>query len=230
MICGLTKRICGFMNNDFTIMIPWRDSGCHHRKRHLSFLIEHYSKITDVILVDSTYENFNRANARNECVDKSPTELLMIVDADNFIDIKQSIKGIESFKKDGIITRPFNSIHYLNKKATDRFYKNIETFSPVPSDYEYMPPSNIEITNSGGAYITNKESWYSIGGMDEKFLDWGLEDLAFNEKYRYYYGNQNLIDGPNYNLHHPNDRICSERNWDRYRMHYQSGRIYKENI
>jgi predicted glycosyltransferase involved in capsule biosynthesis len=218
------------MNNDFTITIPWRDSGCYHRKRHLSFLIEYYSKLTGVILVDSTHEIFNRANSRNECVNQSPTEILMVVDADNFIYHHQIIDGLQEFKKNKIITRPFNSIHYLNSDATERFYQDLDNFSPISSDHEYMPPSNIKIINSGGAYITDKKSWFSIGGMDEKFIDWGLEDLAFNEKYRYYYEDQHIINGPNYNLYHPNNRVSSERNWDRYRMWYQSERIYKENI
>lgn len=216
------------MNSNFVISIPWRSTGCQYREKSFLFLLDYYSKFAKINIEDSDFNYFNRANARNKCIEKSDTDIVVLVDADNFINMNQILQAVYLCKESNKIIRPFNSIHYLNENATNLFYDNYENFSSHPSYYEYMPPKNITIQNSGGAFVTTKEKWLSLGGMDENFIGWGVEDLAFNEKYRYYCGDQILVDGPNYHLYHPSERIVSEKNWDRYIIFYQSKKIYKE--
>lgn len=216
------------MKKGVNLYIPWRDTGCSYRKKHFEYLKKYYSSQFNVIEIDSTYPDFNRSNARNRAVEHCQEELLVIVDADNYIKIDQINFGISLSKINNCFVRPFNSIHYLNKNATERFYINPDKFIPSQEDYEYMPPQNIRLKNSGGAYIVIKSMWESIGGMDEQFLDWGAEDLAFNEKYIYYYGDKLNVSGPNYNLHHPADRVISDKNWERYLSLYKTGEIYKK--
>lgn len=194
------------------IYIPWRDSGCGYRRKHFEFLTKHYSVIGEVVPVDSTYSLFNRANARNLCVQNSKENIVVIIDADNFINHNQIIDAIDLAKKKNKFVRPFDSVHYLNKFATERFYSDVKNFSPKKGDYEWLPPERITTENSGGAYVILKNIWEEIGGMDENFLDWGGEDTAFNIKYINFFGNQLVIPGPNYNLHHPADRVVSLSN------------------
>lgn len=209
------------------IHIPWRNTGCFYRERACSFISNYYSQIANVIHIDSSHTEFNRANARNLCVANSTKDVVIIIDADNYIDHDQILYGVEMAMIDNSIVRPFNSIHYLNQDATDRFLTNANSFTPKYSDYEYMAPDSISLKNSGGAYITPKNLWIELSGMDELFTGWGLEDLSFNNKYEHYYGSQMYINGPNYNLYHPSERTASEKSWDRYRNWYQSGRIYE---
>lgn len=207
--------------NSINVYIPWRDIGCEYRKKHFLFLQKYYSEIGRVIPVDSNYEIFNRSNARNNCVDLEKSNILVIVDADNFITHRQIISAVNIAKEKNRFVRPFNSIHYLNKNATERFYKDYRNFYPNNEDYEYMTPSSITIENSGGAYVVIKSIWNELGGMDENFMHWGAEDLAFNHKYSFYYGDQYIVNGRNYNLHHPAERILPDENWNRYVSEYR---------
>jgi predicted glycosyltransferase involved in capsule biosynthesis len=215
---------------DFTICIPWRDTGCAYRRSHFEFLKSHYSSISRTLVVDSSHEVFNRANARNRCVELSPTDVVLVVDADNYLARNQVLSAVDLLLSTQEIVRPFTSIHYLNELATKRFLSNIEKFSPTENDYEYMSPDTILLHNAGGAYMTTKYLWNSVGGMDEGFRDWGVEDLAFNDKYWHYGGRQFFVDGPNYNLHHPAERLPSRYNEDRYSSLYLSKKIYDKDL
>lgn len=210
------------------IHIPWRDNGCEYRKNSFNFLYNHYSTIGNVITIDSEFKEFNRSNARNLCIKNSKNEIAIIIDADNYISREQILIGLQVSEQTDRIVRPFNSIHYLNREATQRFISDTLNFKPTYKDYEYIPPDGITMENSGGAYIVKKSTWERLGGMDEKFEGWGIEDMAFNQVHNHYYGEQVYIDGPNYNLHHPADRIASEKNWNRYIIWYKSGKIYND--
>lgn len=227
MTSGLSQETCGYMSN-FEIIIPWRDIGCDFRRRHFNFLYKYYSKFANVIVSDSSFKNFNRAEARNNGVRESKSKNIAIIDADNFIKIDQILNAVCLSQESEKVIRPFNSIHYLSEQATERFYQSPEQFIPKFDDYVYMYPSMIGYKNSGGAFVLKKTTWELIGGMDEKFEEWGLEDSAFNFMSEAIVGPSIFIDGPNYNLYHPAERILLQKNIDRYTIWYKSGRILKE--
>lgn len=214
--------------NDFTIVIPWRDSGCPFRKKHFDFLLKYYSSISKTIISDSNKEIFNRSEARNNGVKKCNSDIIMVVDADNYISKNQIEKSIDILKNKNSIIRPFNSIHYLNEEATERFYRSPKKFTVKENDHTYMIPEMISPYNSGGAYILKKQMWEKVGGMDEGFIGWGVEDSAFNIHSRHFFGDHIFIEGPNYNLYHPAERVVSIQSLDRYHQLYIKEKIFEE--
>lgn len=202
----------GSYSCDTTVVIPWRDTGCVHRKRHLEFLIPYYETFAPVLISDSPHHEFNRSGARNAGVNMATSAVVAVVDADNYIPLDRLAQSVSLAMAEDRVVRPFDEVHYLTDAATNRFYEGPQTFSLRPSDYEERTPQEIKLDKCGGAYVVKRTSWMSVGGMDERFTGWGLEDTEFNQRSSALLGRQLIVPGPNYNLYHPSRRVPNPAN------------------
>lgn len=201
------------------IIIPWRDVDCVYRRKHFNFLVNYYSQEFDVIFGDYDGE-FNRSAARNGGVEKSNSEISVIIDADNYIPLQQIHNAIRAASRSDSLVKPFKYFGYLTEESTNGFYECQEIlgvdFSPT-----YIQPPQDNFT--GGAYVMKKSMWLELGGMDEGFVGWGAEDDAFHLlcknngiKIRY-------VDGYDYHLYHPAYRVTSEYNYNKLMEEYVNG-------
>lgn len=193
------------------IVIPWNNPDCEYRKKNFIFLAKYYSIFGNIVIGESKSIKFNRAEARNNGIKKCKSNLILVVDADCYISstsIAKSLSITDKFKA----IRPFTSIHYLNEKTTNSFFKDKIDLNINSYDNDYFLPSEISIKLSGGAYIIDKELWLSVGGMNESFLEWGLEDTEFNIKIEKEIGRFGSIYGPLFHLYHPQKRVHDVKN------------------
>jgi predicted glycosyltransferase involved in capsule biosynthesis len=163
------------------------------------------------IIGQSDRKNFNRSQARNNGVSKSIKSNLVIIDSDNVVNLSLIIKGLNSLNE-GMVIKPFTSIHYLNEKATINFINGINPLTINDYDKTYLLPDQLNIRNSGGIYIIKKDTWQDLGGMSENFDGWGLEDTEFNLRFEKKYQPITFLKGNNYHLYHPQTRISSKNN------------------
>ena len=196
------------------IFIPWRDSGCPYRRKNFNYTFSYYSKIGHVSAVDSVYEKFNRANARNRAVGLSKSNIFLLVDADSVIPVAQLEEAFIIAKQAHKICQPFNEVHFLNKSASGNLIADFTNFKPHSHSYVFKGPNEVFLQHSGGAYVVIKSQWEEMGGMDERFTGWGGEDSAYNHEYRRTFGPIEYVDGPLYSLYHPIKRASSKENLD----------------
>jgi glycosyltransferase involved in cell wall biosynthesis len=201
------------------VIIPWRDAGCTYRRHHFEWLVNYYSSEFDVVIGDNDGD-FNRSAARNAGVEKSASEISVIIDADNYIPIKQIIVAIAAANKSNRLVKPFQWFGYLTEQSTALFYEiydnPITDFSPTYID----PPIN---DFTGGAYVMKKSLWKDLGGMDEGFIGWGAEDDAFHLLCKNSGIKTQYISGYDYHLYHPAHRVTSEYNYNKLMKEYVRG-------
>lgn len=199
------------------VIIPWRDAGCIYRRRHFEYLYDYYSQRYDVIIGDNEGD-FNRSAARNNGVKESTSEIVIVIDADNYIPLDQIDFAIYKAKIKKCLIKPFRSFGYLTEESTEYFYQN-GVFEDSPQFIGFQPNGF-----TGGAYVIQKNLWLSVGGMDENFIGWGAEDDAFHILCKKRLGNTAFLQGYNYHLYHPAYRVTSEENYDYLQIKYVRNR------
>lgn len=186
------------------LIIPWRDSGCETRLKHFINLYNFYCQYFNVVIADNI-GRFNRSAARNSGVERSNQEIVVVVDADNFISPKQIYDAID-LAKDNVLAKPFQWFGYLDEESTKKFYGGVRELSSL--NFENDPRKKFK----GGAYVMKRSLWVEIGGMDEGFIGWGGEDDAFHIRCVENSIKTKYVDGFCYHLFHPATRILDRRN------------------
>jgi predicted glycosyltransferase involved in capsule biosynthesis len=200
------------------VILPWRDPDCVYRRKHFDFLYDYYSKEFDVVIGDNEGK-FNRSAARNAGVDKSESEVAVLIDADNYIEISQIKSAIKVAARKDCLVKPFSHFGYLTEEATNSFYVGKNNFKPNTDSFINDPEKNF----TGGAYVIKKSLWQKVGGMDEGFIGWGAEDDAFHILIKAKLGNAHYVDGFDYHLYHPAHRVASEFNYNKLMEEYVNG-------
>lgn len=199
------------------IILPWRDSGCLYRKRHFDYLYKYYSEEFDVVIGDNDGD-FNRSAARNAGVDKSTSDVVVIIDADNYIEHKNIHGAVKVAKRRDSLVKPFLYFGYLTEESTNYFYST-KSFDKTKASFINPPDKDF----SGGAYVMKKSLWKDIGGMDEGFVGWGAEDDAFHLLCQAKLGKTRYTEGIDYHLYHPAHRVTSEYNYNKLIKEYVNG-------
>ena len=201
------------------IVLPWRDAGCAYRRHHFEFLLDYYLKEFDVIIADNDGE-FNRSAARNVGVEKTQSEVAVIIDADNYIPYAQIYEAVKIAARADRLVKPFQWFGYLTEESTALFYEFID--NPI-TDFEptYIDPPIDDFT--GGAYVMKKSLWQLLGGMDEGFVGWGAEDDAFHLLCKKKGVRVRYVEGYDYHLYHPAHRVTSEFNYEKLMREYVNG-------
>jgi predicted glycosyltransferase involved in capsule biosynthesis len=178
-----------------TIVIPFKNTN-KDRERNIQFVINHYKKyIRDCHIVvceqDSTTELFGinqhlKFNTNNDSFRKSflfnqgynasSTRYIIFADADCVVDsiILENIEQHQKLMDTGIVL-PYNrKVYYLTEEETINFVSN-KTYD-INQEFQQFRLA------SGGVVMTNCKNFYDIGGFDERFKGWGVEDDAFFNK------------------------------------------------
>lgn len=201
------------------IIIPWREIDCVYRKKHFDFLIDHYSQKFNIILGDNEGE-FNRSAARNRGVDSSECEVVVVLDADNYIPLAQIENAVKVAKRKNVLVKPFNHFGYLTEESTEAFYY-CQDIGVIDFEPTYIDSPVSEFT--GGAYVIKKYLWQAVGGMDEGFIGWGGEDDAFHLICKNSGIRTQYVEGYDYHLYHPAYRVASDFNYNKLIEEYVDG-------
>lgn len=144
--------------------------------------------------VDSQKKNINMARARNTGVKLAQTKYIMFMDIDLFPypgyynDILKEIEiqKLDEHKDDLIMT---GVIYLTQKQGVDQFFNtNPEKRKTLFLQDRSNKNSEIIEKISTGTSVTLmwRERYLELGGYDEKFEQWGYEDLEFNLRAMYY--------------------------------------------
>lgn len=185
---------------DVTVCIPWRPT--HDR-------IDAFEKVVGwweangfpVIAADTPHAIFNVAAARNAAVEGATTEQIVVADADTIPELPHVLEAIQL---DGV-TWPFQTYRYLG------------TATPAADEVGTSPFERDFRSSVGGVLVTTKTTYWAVGGMDERFRQWGYEDTAFRIAAQTL-ACTNRTEGTVYAYGHSADRDMTDNNPGRHRL------------
>ena len=183
-----------------TIIIPWRDQGCPHRRANLTTTRAHVEDLGwPVILADSPGD-WNLSAARNTGVSQATTDIVVIMDADILIPLDRLTTAVEQAATTGHVVHPYDVVEYQGRQG---------------SITRRLPLS------PGPCTILRRDAYHAIHGYDEGYIGWGYEDRDFDHRATHL--GIDWTPGPATHQWHPSDkRIQSaqfQANKARYHAH-----------
>lgn len=157
------------------IIIGWRETPS--RLEPFNYVLNWYKTNfpdAEIILTDTDGEVWEPSKARNLGVHKAQElgcDVIVVSDADSLAELGPLKEAIKECQKDGLIHNPYYIYKHLTYQATQDYYSGVSIMQ-CPG---YMYNDSV-----GGIWVCKPEAWWEIGGMDEKFLQWGPEDRAFD--------------------------------------------------
>ena len=156
------------MRTDAVVCMPWRPQpdrlAAHERVRkfwqHFDFRVYE---------ADSNQTRpFNLSHARNRAVKRAQAafaKVVIVADADAIPDIASVLAAVH----DPVgVTYPYTTFKHIRGDWTDR------------ADLLAAPVEQVYRNSVGGMFVTTVETYWDIGGMDERFeARWGYDDNAF---------------------------------------------------
>ena len=157
------------------LVIPWREQP--HRIHLLKVLQNWYQTNLpniDIFYADKPGEFWSSSGSRNLGVKKAQEaqcDVIIINDADTIPEIKPLLEAIKACKQDNMVHNPYSHCKVFSEEETTRYFNGAEL--------NKIYCQTISTLSNGGIYVTTPEAWWSVGGQDEKFIQWGYEDTAF---------------------------------------------------
>ena len=161
------------MTRSITVCIPWRAQETR---------IGPYKKVRafweatgwPIIEADSAPgKRFNLAQARNNAVRQATSSHLIVTDADVLPDMSCIIDALDEI--DEHVIWPYTRHKYI---ANDWDGDPFQAPAVQVSGLSPQPPDGF-IGWTGGIYVAAVQSYWRVGGFDERFTRWGGEDSSF---------------------------------------------------
>lgn len=158
---------------DATVCIPWRPQPTR---------LGPYKKVRafweqfgwPIIEADSDpTKHFNLAQARNNAVRQVDSDVVVVSDADVIPTAANVIHAILTVGHE--IIWPYTQHRYISGDWDG------DPFEAPVTQLDGMPPQPPEGYKewTGSIYVATRESYWRIGGFDERFTSWGGEDSCF---------------------------------------------------
>lgn len=156
-----------------TVCIPWRAQPSRvgpYRK------VRQFWEQTGWPIVESDSnpaKRFNAAQARNNAVMQVDEGIVILADADSIPSLDNVRHAVATVGEE--IIWPYTQHRYIpNDWEGDPFDAPVEQLNNMP---EQEPDGYREWT--GSCWVTTVDSYWHVGGFDERFTSWGGEDTCF---------------------------------------------------
>lgn len=222
LMFGLALLLCGRRGRGVSIIIPFRSPRIgDERVRNLNWLMSYWAAVlpgAELIVSDdpSAHLAFSKSAAINAGVARSKGDVLVLVDADGFIDVDSLMHCVDEIraarkKKRKLWYMPYRLFYRLTNDATLRLInsdlKHLYQFpTPIASeDIILANDANPKTAHWYGALIQvmPREAFTAVGGWDERFRGWGGEDHAAMRAMDTLYGPHKTLPGRVLHLWHP---------------------------
>lgn len=152
------------------VTIPWRP-GDKYRVRNYGAVHAHLSQVfpdaLPIYAADSGHQPFSRAATRNQCVQYAEYvggDVVVINDADSIVDAAGLHSAVTAAAASPLIQVAYTHYRALSARATVQYLRGARENLDTLLDATWP---------IGGAIVTTPRAWWSVGGMDERFIGWG---------------------------------------------------------
>lgn len=181
------------------VLVPRRADG-GHRDKLWRWVQERWATEHPDLAVHEGHHHlgpFNRSAAVNAAAKRAAPdwELAVIADADCFVGPAQLQAALHTATQ-GCITFAFDRFCYLSRKGT----------TTIMDGYLGMWEPFVEWALPGtcsSMVVVTRQLWEAVGGMDEGFIGWGMEDVAFSLACQAMGEGCARVEGPVWHLYHP---------------------------
>lgn len=155
------------------VVIPWRpgspERNAHHHtvRRHLKHLLPDAVHMD----IDSGHTPFSRAGSRNEGVREAQAagaDVVVLCDADTLAE-PEPLHAAIAAASDGVLHLPHTWYRGLSQDGTAAYLAGGPA-ADCPTDWEHE-------WATGGVLVIQPDAWWKAGGMDERCVGWGHEDV-----------------------------------------------------
>jgi hypothetical protein len=191
---------------DVSILIPWRsDHG--PREEAFNFLLPlwHATGAEIITASDDREGPFNFSRACNRAFSAATNSKVLIFGADQIPDL-----GVIRSAAQRLDSEPwfplFERTTYYSRESTARIISG-EPYHVEP--FEHVVPF------CTGVLAVSSRAYNTLGGMDERFAGWGMEDSAFRHALFQVFGSRPAYPASLHCLWHPEGQRgqASENNW-----------------
>lgn len=176
----------------------------------------HFPEFEIVIGVDDGRAPFSKTQAVNDAYSRSTGDMLVLADADSWVDAPSLVRGLHYAQTLGVLVVPWTTAHRLSAADSARLLASSPTApSPVTKKMvagaePYRPsPSTVAMIA-----VLTRDCFERVGGMDPRFRGWGAEDVAFGLACGTLLGRSHITPGEAYALHHERPRTNGLRVWE----------------
>lgn len=203
-----------------SVVVPYRPDGAE-RDRNWAWLRARYETEHpgwEIVEADSPGE-WNKPAAVNRAVRKASGGTLVITDADVFVTPDGLRSAVAQARHAGWVV-PYGRTRRLSPDGTVRVLAGADPRTVTLDRAPGRAPDRVAAAG-GGILVLRRDAFDAVGGMDERFVGWGWEDIAFARAL-------DLIAGPHVRLRpilwhlwhprQPRDHYDANRAlWRRYR-------------
>lgn len=155
------------------VVIPWRP-GTAERNAHKETVRAHLRALLPDALhidADSGHQPFSRAGSRNEGVrqaEQAGADVVVLCDADTLVE-PEPLHAAIAAASDGVLHLPYTYYRGLSCEGT-ALHLSGKPAAECPTDLEHE-------WATGGVLVIQPASWWKAGGMEERCIGWGHEDV-----------------------------------------------------
>ena len=123
--------------------------------------------------------DFNKSWGINYAAKKSKGDVLIVIDADMFIDAGVLLQGVDQVRSGVDAINPYEYLVDLTQEETQALLQGDQQLN-ISRTHEQLNRSQLRQIPPfcGGIFIIDRHFYFSVGGMDERFSGWGAEDDA----------------------------------------------------
>jgi len=202
-----------------SIIIPFRKPSCDDRRsQNLEWLLQYWEShlpAAEIIIgKDEEGKPFSKSVAVNDGFSQSTGDVIVIVDADGYIDADSVLHCVNEIRCERDLGRrlwfvPYRRFCRMTREASDLIIN-----SDPKRPYRFPFPVGLEHLQKGaepnvghwyGAMIQilPREAFEIVGGWDERFRGWGGEDHAATRSTDTLYGPHKTLPDQVLHLWHP---------------------------
>jgi hypothetical protein len=181
------------------VLVPRRPDGAT-RDRVWSFIADRWaSEHPTWDVIEGLHETgpFNRSAAINTAAAAAGEfDVAIVADADSFVGADQSLAAVQTAMATGQITFAYDRFVYLAEEMSGR----------VIGGHTGNWWSGVQWTMTGtcsSMVVVPRALWDMVGGFDDGFVGWGMEDVAFSIAAHSAGGGGQRVHGDVWHLWHP---------------------------
>lgn len=171
-----------------SIVMPWRDLGCPHRRAAFDFVTAYWRRHLPEaeLVVSGGPEPFSRAAALNAAVEQASGDVLFEVGPDGIVTPTSVAEAIKlAGESDGLVVCHDRYFH-VGRHTTDRLLalgldgaitaeegRRFYVFFDAEAECDELGTTSVDVA------CFSRATWEQAGGYEERFGVWGGDDGAF---------------------------------------------------
>ena len=187
-------------SDSISVIIPFHDDG--QRGPAFEWVRDKWKQLlptAEIVVGTDRGVPFSKTTAVNDALRRATGEVLVVTDADAWLDPDALENGIKQAQATGKLVVPWRKILRFNQAAAEKIMAG-EDVENVRRQLEHSSP---EPRTAATIFIIRRDALLSINGMDSRFRGWGYEDVSFRRACDALLGRSIYTAGEGYTLWHP---------------------------